>query len=513
MTDAFVWRWMAPAAAMGLGIAVLQMLIPAFSLQIFDRVPASGAMATLAALLIAASVAILGAAALEWMRARWIAEAAGGRAAALGEQALSLAAADLRQTADGLNRMEADAALLTGFFAGPTPARVIDGAFVFGPLLALAAMNPAAGAATAAACALSALLAWRAGARADTPAALALDAGYAIDRANGDAADALARRAAARGGETRRRRRESLAGEAAAALDRALRGGVQIGLIAFGAAMAAHGAMTGGEAIAMSILGLRALAAAGGAAGGWRGWRAARAAAERLAAIAPPAPAPVIAGGATAQRIEATGLRCVRAGRLVLHDLDLAVAAGETVAVTGDPGAGKSALLALLAALTPADGGLIRIDGRPLDAAIAAGWVGYVDQTAGGRGAGLVRDALAALPDDALRLAALDRFGISAPDLDAPIAALSAGERAALRLARVFAAPRRLILLDEPEIWLGGPQLDALDAARREGTELGAAILWATKRPATMAAADRGLVLAGGRLRPLGPAPTLVAAE
>ncbi|MFO0745866.1 MAG: ABC transporter ATP-binding protein [Myxococcota bacterium] len=68
--------------------------------------------------------------------------------------------------------------------------------------------------------------------------------------------------------------------------------------------------------------------------------------------------------------LEARGLVVRRGDRVVLHGLDLALAAGTTTIVVGPNGAGKSTLIRALAGLAPVDAasGALLLDGAPLDA-------------------------------------------------------------------------------------------------------------------------------------------------
>ena len=60
------------------------------------------------------------------------------------------------------------------------------------------------------------------------------------------------------------------------------------------------------------------------------------------------------------------GLRKAFGQQAVLNGIDLSVAEGETVAVLGRSGTGKSVLLKLLVGLQSPDAGSIQICGRPL---------------------------------------------------------------------------------------------------------------------------------------------------
>jgi heme exporter protein A len=159
---------------------------------------------------------------------------------------------------------------------------------------------------------------------------------------------------------------------------------------------------------------------------------------------------------------------CVeRGGRPLFEGVGFALGAGELLSITGPNGAGKTTLLRLVAGLTrPARGELTfaGADG-PLDAE---------DARAGGLHLIGHRDGLRSHRDAGEELAfwsayggggagdlarAVEAFGLQRL-LPLPVAALSAGQRRRLALARLLAAPRALWLLDEP--------MAPLDAAMRE---------------------------------------------
>src|ERR1022692_2385820 len=64
--------------------------------------------------------------------------------------------------------------------------------------------------------------------------------------------------------------------------------------------------------------------------------------------------------------LEAHGLRYVRDGQLILSGVDVTVRPGESLAVTGPSGSGKSSLLALISGLTAPTAGQVCIDGALL---------------------------------------------------------------------------------------------------------------------------------------------------
>ncbi len=167
-------------------------------------------------------------------------------------------------------------------------------------------------------------------------------------------------------------------------------------------------------------------------------------------------------GDASILRLE--GVAYGQFGRAILEDFNLAIAAGETVALTGPSGVGKSTVLLLAMGQLSPDHGRILLDGRE---------VGALDETTLFSLATMLPQRSALMSGsimDALRLARAEVDEaeawrvLAAAGLDAVIAArggldftlgeggagLSGGERRRLALARVLLRRPRLLLLDEP---------------------------------------------------------------
>jgi sulfonate transport system ATP-binding protein len=162
------------------------------------------------------------------------------------------------------------------------------------------------------------------------------------------------------------------------------------------------------------------------------------------------------------------------AGRQVLDDIDLNLAAGEFVAIVGRSGCGKSTLLRLLAGLETPDAGQISIEGDP-DVLAASSLRSKNSQTPARRSDVRImfQDARLlpwkrVLDNVALGLTgrevkpraleALAQVGLADRADDWP-AVLSGGQRQRVALARALVHAPRLLLLDEP--------LGALDALTR----------------------------------------------
>ena len=147
----------------------------------------------------------------------------------------------------------------------------------------------------------------------------------------------------------------------------------------------------------------------------------------------------------------------------ILADVDLAIGAGETVAVVGESGSGKTTLLGLLAGLDLPTAGGVEVDGQDLGAldedgraALRARMVGFVFQSF------QLVEGLTALENvmlplelagrrDAREAAArvLDRVGLTPRRRHYP-RQLSGGEQQRVALARAFAVEPRILFADEP---------------------------------------------------------------
>jgi ABC-2 type transport system ATP-binding protein len=153
------------------------------------------------------------------------------------------------------------------------------------------------------------------------------------------------------------------------------------------------------------------------------------------------------------------GLRMAYGSVVVLENIDLTVAAGEIIALTGVNGVGKSTLLSCLAGFRrPAAGTVSVLGGPPRDnaefwrsVAIVADQPTWYPGLTSRELLELVRMTHRplrgwCLPADEL----VEIFGLSAR-ADASPLSLSSGQRQRLSLAAALARPSRLLLLDEPE--------------------------------------------------------------
>ena len=212
---------------------------------------------------------------------------------------------------------------------------------------------------------------------------------------------------------------------------------------------------------------------------------------------------------------------------LVLSDIDLEIAPGETIALVGPTGGGKSTLAKLITRFYDPTSGTVAIDGQDLRSVSQQSLrrqLGVVPQEAF-LFAGTIRDNLAyARPDatDPEIEDAVDRVGLRelidglADGLDTVVhergQTLSAGERQLLALGRAFLAHPRVLVLDEATSSLDLQSETAVERALDALLEHRTAILIA-HRLSTAERADRVVVIVDGRIVEVGTHADLVAQE
>ncbi|WP_457493067.1 thiol reductant ABC exporter subunit CydD [Streptomyces sp. P5_D11] len=213
-------------------------------------------------------------------------------------------------------------------------------------------------------------------------------------------------------------------------------------------------------------------------------------------------------------RLELEGVTVRHEGRAEpsLDGASLVVDEGETVALVGPSGVGKSTLLNVVLGFAAPDEGRIRVGGVDL-ATLAPerwreriAWVPQRPQLFAGTIAENVRLARPDADDSAVTAALRDAgaydFVAELPDgaqtlLGEDGAGLSAGQRQRLALARAFLADRPLLLLDEPTASLDGEtEAGIVEAVRRLAA--GRTVLLVVHRPALLSIADRVVVLEAG---------------
>ena len=182
-------------------------------------------------------------------------------------------------------------------------------------------------------------------------------------------------------------------------------------------------------------------------------------------------------------RLIGRDLAAERGGRPVFAGVSFALADGELLAVTGANGAGKSTLLRLIAGLLSPAAGAVTLD--PMPEGGLAGAIHYVGHADALKPALSVRQNLtfwSRLWGGGTADAALARANL-AHLADLPAAALSAGQKRRVALARLNLVRRPLWLLDEPASSLDTEAEGGLMALLSDHLATGGMAIVATHRP------------------------------
>lgn len=140
----------------------------------------------------------------------------------------------------------------------------------------------------------------------------------------------------------------------------------------------------------------------------------------------------------------------------VLHDVNLEVLPGETLAILGPSGCGKSTLLRVLCGLQPATSGTVEAEGHPLNGVhegvaivfqnfALLPWLTVEDNVrVGVHGLSLTEEEINHRIDECIDLVGLEGFEDAFPK------ALSGGMKQRVGIARALARSPRLLCMDEP---------------------------------------------------------------
>ncbi|MFN7023276.1 MAG: type I secretion system permease/ATPase [Pseudorhizobium sp.] len=306
---------------------------------------------------------------------------------------------------------------------------------------------------------------------------------------------------------------------AIAALSKATRLLTQVALLGWGAFLSLEGEITGGMVIAASIIAGRALAPIEGAIEGWSQYSQAKSAYGRIKSLLTTSPLAFerLTLPKPQGRLDVERLLYVPQGtkRVVLNGLSFSLQPGDSLAIIGNSGAGKTTLGKMLVGSIMPTSGNVRLDLMDLrnwDPRQFGENIGYLPQDVQ-LFPGTIKANIARMREDvddesiygAAMLADVHEMIANLPHgyetvVAADGAPLSGGQKQRVALARAFFGDPRFVVLDEPNSNLDGAGDAALLRALQHAKEKGITVVTITQRPALLSSVDKVLLLVNGTI-------------
>lgn len=231
---------------------------------------------------------------------------------------------------------------------------------------------------------------------------------------------------------------------------------------------------------------------------------------------------PDTATAGAAAYLSATGMTGGYGAADILHDLTIAVEAGEIAVIVGPNGAGKSTAMKAIFGMLPLRAGRVSLGGAEItalspQARVRAG-MGFVPQTANvfptmtveenlEMGAFIRNDDIAPTMEQVYQL-----FPVLRDKRRQPAGQLSGGQRQQVAVGRALMTEPSLLMLDEPTAGVSPIVMDELFERIIEVARTGIAILMVEQNAKqALAIADHGFVLVQGRNRYAGTGAALLA--
>ena len=536
----------AAAAAFSFLINLLYLAPAIYMLQVYDRVVATGAKATLLFITIALSLALVTLAALDMLRNRLLVRVSLRLDTVLAPKILQQV---MTTNAAAASQAMRDFDSIRSTIASPVAGALFDVPWMPVFLLTAFMLHFWIGILAIVSAAILVSLAWynqkstqqrmeiatQAMAAAHTSQqAAAMHAGTI--RGLGMRGAMIARQLSHRGVGITNTTRAQFAGGRLSAVSRFFRLLVQSLALGLGALLAIAGYISSGAIIAASILLSRALQPVESLIGGWAALTSARAAAHRLSAVLQNSGPERIYTQLPAPRgeidLDQVGFRGPD-GRPVLLGVTFRAEPGHILGIVGPSGSGKTTLGKIIVGALDATVGTVRIDGAQL-----SDWepdrlgrhIGYMPQEPS-LFDGTIKENISrfdsdvpgtdAVKVDEAVVAAAQEAGVHELILQLPNGydtrlglgggGLSAGQAQRIAFARALYGSPQILLLDEPNAFLDADGEASLVRAIAAARGRGASVIVIAHRRGVLEAADRLLVMEAGRPKMIGPARDVVA--